>query len=75
MKTIKIESKLTATQAARIIRKSRHDGYEFVKVGRCEYALKHECIPEMEISLLHSQARKMMVIAGTTFRYAIEATR
>ncbi len=71
MKTIRIESKLTGTQSARIIRKARHEGFEYVKVGRKEYALKHECPPEMEVSLLHSQARRMMVIAGTTFRYHI----
>ncbi|NBW10785.1 MAG: hypothetical protein EBR82_22435 [Caulobacteraceae bacterium] len=71
MKTIKIGSKLTPTQAQRINRKARHEGYSFVKVGRKEYALRHDCIPEMEVSYLHSEARKMMVIAGTTFRYEI----
>ena len=70
--TIKIESKLTANQAARLRRRAKLDHSEFSHVGRNEYCTTNDEIEEMQVSHLHATARKMMVVAGTTFRYEIQ---
>lgn len=77
-KAIKITSKLTKNQQQRLRRAAKHceenhdvSGTAFMHLATMTYTA---CMPQREDDVspdLHAVARRMMVVAGTTFRYEL----